>query len=66
MRFVALFSHDTGIVGQVVLPQYITFMVSAFRLGSLFEGNIYYVGMPLSSGFVRVFMQSTTNVKRVL
>jgi hypothetical protein len=49
MRFVALFSHHTGIVGQLVFPQYVTFMVSAFRLGSLFEGNIYCVGMSLPS-----------------
>jgi hypothetical protein len=49
MRFVALFSHGTGMVGQVILSQNVTFMVSALRLGSLFEGNIYYVGMPLSS-----------------
>jgi len=47
--FVALFSHDSGIVGHIVFPQCITFMVSAFRLGSLFEGNIYCVGVSLPS-----------------
>jgi hypothetical protein len=51
-RFVALYSHYPGILGQIVFPEYIIFMVSAFLVRSLFEGNIYCKGMSSSVLFI--------------
>jgi hypothetical protein len=45
MMFVTLFTHHTGVVGQIVLLQLVGFMLSAFRVGSLFEGKVCCMGM---------------------